>query len=70
MRPTEWRKGYATKMLALCLDKCRDFGIDKVLLTCEVDNCASRKTILANGGKFERLAIKSDETNGRYWITL
>lgn len=50
IRPTERRKGYAKEMLALCLEKCGDFGLDKILITCDTDNEASRKTILANGG--------------------
>ena len=35
------------------LDKCKEFGKDKVLLTCDKENIASRKTIIANGGILE-----------------
>jgi len=70
IRPTERRKGYAKAMLLLCLEKCRAFGLEKVLLTCDVENEASRRTIQACGGQFERLAITGDEIDNRYWITL
>ena len=72
VRPSERRKGYATLMLALCLEKCREFGLDRVLITCDKDNEASRRTILSCGGKFERLVHIEDENNAleRYWITL
>ena len=69
VRPSERRKGYATKMLALALKKCRALGIDKVLVTCDKDNIASVKTILKNGGVLEN---ELTEDNGniiqRYWI--
>jgi predicted acetyltransferase len=72
VRPTERRKGYAKEMLRLCLDKCREYGLDKVLITCDVDNEGSRRTILANGGVFDRITHLSDENKDleRYWITL
>ena len=70
IRPTERRKGYAKSMLMHCLKKCHENGLDKVLLTCDINNEASRKTILACGGRFERMAITGDETDERYWIAL
>ena len=33
--------------------KCKEMGIDKVFVTCEDTNVASRKCILANGGQYE-----------------
>jgi len=69
IRPSERQKGYAKAMLMLCLEQCRNFGLHKVLLTCDIHNEASRKTILACGGQFERLAQTGDEIDERYWIT-
>lgn len=71
VRPTQRHKGYAKEMLALCLEKCWDFGLDKVLITCDTDNEASRRTILANGGVFERLSKLKDDNKQmeRYWIS-
>lgn len=71
VRPCERRKGYGAQMLALVLEKCRDRGMDRVLVTCDWDNTASAKTILKNGGVFEN---EFCEENGnrvrRYWISL
>ena len=51
--PSERRKGYATEMLRQMLDICRAFGEERVLLTCDKSNEASRRTILRNGGVLE-----------------
>ena len=42
VRPGERRKGYATEMLQLLLPICKNLGEDKVLLTCDKENTASR----------------------------
>ena len=72
VRPSERRKGYARVMLLLCMDKCRDFGLDRLLLTCNTLNEGSRRTILSCGGVFERLAPNPEEdaVEERYWIEL
>ena len=71
VRPTERRKGYGTKMLALALEKCRDFGIEKALVTCDKYNIGSAKTVINNAGVFEN-EITEDNGNilQRYWITV
>lgn len=71
IRPSERRKGYGTKMLTLALEKCRELGIEKALVTCDKVNTASAKTAIRNGGVLEN---EITEENGnviqRYWITL
>ena len=42
----------------------------KLLITCDNDNEASRRTILACGGVFERTTVKEGKTLEKYWITL
>ena len=71
-RPSERRKGYATEMLRLTLPFCREIGLDKVLIACEPGNTASRRTILANGGKYECTVHEpgADIDLERYWIVL
>jgi predicted acetyltransferase len=73
IRPTERRKGYATKILYLGLEKCKELNIDKVLVTCDKSNIGSAKTIQNNGGRLEN-EVKKDETSNemvqRYWIDL
>ena len=73
IRPSERGKGYGTIQLSLALDKCRDLGLTKVLVSCDPDNEASRRTILACGGIFERLTLVTPEHPDqleRYWISL
>lgn len=75
VRPSERRKGYASEMLRLVLDICREFGETKVLLTCDKDNEASRRTILKNGGVLENEVVETEGIGDsgitqRYWITL
>lgn len=70
VRPTERGKGYAKEMLRLNLENCKRRNIDKVMVTCSSDNIASEKTILANGGIFEKEVDVDGEIIKRYWITL
>jgi predicted acetyltransferase len=49
--PAWRRQGHATRMLAEGLDRARRRGLRRVLLTCAPANEASRKVILANGGR-------------------
>ncbi len=70
VRPSERRKGYGTLILELTLEKAKDLGLDKVLLTCDTDNVASAKIIEKNGGKLAGQAIsnKNGKQISRYWI--
>lgn len=49
IRPSERRKWYAKEGLKLALEKCKEMGLDKVLLTCDKDNIGSSKTMIRNG---------------------
>jgi len=70
VRPSERRKGYAREMLRLNLQNCRERGMERILLTCSRGNPASEKTILANGGVFEKEILVDGDPIRRYWITL
>ncbi len=71
VRPSERRKGYATAMLFLALEKCRKLGMEKVLITCDKSNIASAKTIQKCNGILENEFIESDDNIiQRYWIKL
>lgn len=72
IRPSERRKGYATEMLRLCLPHCKPIGLERVLISCDDSNEASRRTILANGGVYERTVYEPEEAVNleRYWITI
>lgn len=75
VHPAERRKGYARRMLELILKICREFGEKRVLLTCNKDNLASQKTIIANNGVLENeiiddVGMSSCGIIQRYWIDL
>ncbi|GLC80354.1 GNAT family N-acetyltransferase [Lacrimispora brassicae] len=70
VRPSERRKGYATEMLKQNLQNCKSYGLEKVMVTCNYDNIGSEKTIIANGGKFEKEVYVDGERIKRYWIHL
>lgn len=64
------RRGYATRMLALALERCRSMGLTRVLITCCKNNLASARTIQKNGGVLENEVSAHGEITQRYWITL
>lgn len=53
VRPSARRQGHATAMLGESLVLARALGLERVLVTCDVDNVASRRVITANGGELE-----------------
>ena len=62
-------------MLKLILPVCRAYDESRVLVVCDKDNEASRRTIIKNGGKLEN-EVAEDPGSGecgiiqRYWIDL
>lgn len=70
VRPSERGKGYAKEILKLNLQNCRDRKMEKVMITCDRTNSASEKTIIANGGVFEKEVCVDGEMIKRYWVTL
>lgn len=64
VRPSARGQGHATAMLREALVVARVVGLERVLLTCDVDNSASRRVIVANDGELE------DRRGGtlRFWI--
>lgn len=70
VRPSERGKGYATAMIGMALDLCRELGMNKVLMTCDTANRASAQSIIRNGGVLEREILEDGVPEQRYWITL
>lgn len=64
VRRSARRRGHATAMLAAGLTRAAEVGIDRALVTCDVDNVGSRRVIELNGGVYE------DERKGklRFWV--
>ncbi|RDY70074.1 GNAT family acetyltransferase [Halobacillus trueperi] len=71
IRPSERRKGYATELLRLSLEKSKELGIPRALVVCDEINTGSMKTILNNGGIEDEDFIEEDgNVVKRYWIEL
>ena len=70
--PSERKKGYGTSMLKCALTKCKEIGINKVLIACVEGNEGSKKVILNNGGKYESTVYWDERKCNieRYWIEL
>ena len=72
IRPLQRRKGYGTCILKLTLEKARDMGLDRVLVTCDTDNLASAMVIEKNGGTLTGYGRSphSGVQVSQYWIDL
>lgn len=71
IRPSERRKGYATKLLSLTLEKANALGLTSVLLCCDEGNVGSERTIRNNGGTPDQRGVDDNgKTVLRFWIDL
>ncbi len=72
IRPSKRRQGYGTQILRLGLEKAKQIGLHRVLVTCDEDNIGSKKIIEHNGGIFENaIEIEGDPVMKlRYWIEI
>lgn len=70
VRPSFRQKGIATEMLRLILQTPKAREIGKILLTCDENNLASEKTILKNGGLYEKTVDVGPERPPKkhFWI--
>ena len=72
-RPNMRGRHYGDMMLRMFLDLCkRNFGLDRVLITCLEDNMASERIIERNGGVYEGSIFYPPEGKNikRYWIEI
>jgi predicted acetyltransferase len=72
VRPSERRRGYGTLLLRLTLDKARELGLKRVLITADTSNIASWRIIEKNGGVLhtEDLSRHTGQPLRKYWIEL
>lgn len=69
-RPAYRRRGYATAMLRQALGVARGLGLDRVLLTTDVDNDGSARVIERCGGVLTGIVrhVESGQVKRHYWI--
>lgn len=70
IRPSMRGKGYGPTQLNLALIESKKLGLSKVLLVCDPNNLASKRTIIVCGGVFENEITYNEHQYQRYWITL
>ena len=64
-------RGFATEMLRASLDELRLLGVSRALVTCNVDNKGSRRTIEKCGGVFEDVYVPENGPGRRqHWIEI
>ena len=69
--PSHRRQGIATAMLARVLPHANGLNIDRVLVSCDVENIGSRRAIENNGGVLERQQWDEslERTSNFYWVS-
>ena len=70
VRPSKRKKGYATQMLSLILERAKETGLKSFQLSAEKSNIPSIKTIIKNGGKYSRSFTVNNEEADVYIIDL
>ena len=68
VRKSQRRKGYAKAMLSYTVDFLFSLGLEKILITCDKNNIASKRTIESCGGILENEVATEDRTTLRYLI--
>jgi predicted acetyltransferase len=70
VRPAFRRRGYAMDILRQSLHVARQLGVERALVTCDVDNVGSARVIEKSGGAFDGVAAGRDGVTARrrYWI--
>jgi predicted acetyltransferase len=70
IRPTFRRQGLGVAILRQSLRRAAELGLSRVLVTCGIQNVASARTIMRNGGvlESEEYLADRDEIVQRYWI--
>lgn len=73
VRASRRRQGVASAALALALERAREIGLDRVMITCDDDNVGSYRTIEGAGGVLQDVSDQTARGHAmlrRYWITL
>jgi predicted acetyltransferase len=70
VRPSERKKGYATEILRQILEIAQQNGLKEIQLSCVHNNIPSIRTIIKNGGVYNRNFKYNEETANVYIIKL
>lgn len=64
--PCYRNKGYGTQILKLALEKAAEIGIKEVIVTCSIENTASRKIIEKNNGELLGTVFDEEDNENLY----
>jgi len=68
--PYQRKKGYGTQMLKLAVEEAAKIGIDEAIVTCNVENIASKTIIEKNNGKFLGSIFDEEENENLYKFSI
>lgn len=68
--PSERGKGYGKLQLKKAIEEAKKLNITSCLITADVENIASNKIILSQGGVLENTVMWKNDSLNRYWIKL
>lgn len=69
--PNQRGKRFGTEILKEVLELCKEFELNKILITCDESNIGSNKIILNNSGVLDCKEIDSNGVKfNRYWINI
>ena len=70
--PSERRRGYGRRQLALVLGEARGLGLERVMITCNRGNLGSAQVAKSNGGIYGGEGFDEEEGTATeiYWIEL
>jgi predicted acetyltransferase len=70
VRPSERKKGYATEIVRQILEIAHQIGLKEIQLSCVNNNIPSIRTIIKNGGVYNRNFIYNEETANVYIVKI
>ncbi|MBI4992648.1 MAG: GNAT family N-acetyltransferase [Candidatus Magasanikbacteria bacterium] len=70
IRPSKRNQGYGSEILRLALQKAKQLGLKKVMVTCDDTNIASQKIIEKNNGKLREKKKWEGKLMRFYWIKI
>lgn len=72
VRPAARGKGHAKRALRMALDRLREMGVTRALLTVDPTNAPSIRVVLANGGREDTQGHhpQTGQVVNRYWVDL
>ena len=66
----KYKYNHSLRVMDLSIDIAKSLGIKNCLITADVENIVSNKTIISEGGILENTVMWNNDPLNRYWINL